>query len=476
MSVMRHGFLLCFLFGAQLFGETAIAGQTLKESLAAAYNNNPTLAAQRAQLRATDEGVPQALSGWRPTLTGNASTGIRRINPDRSSPTGGVPSTSQRAGLRSFNRVQAFAELNQPLFRGGRTLAATRSAENAVLADRSRLKSVEQTVLLEGATAYMDVYQDQAVLDLQIKNEQRLARQLEATRDRFQVGEVTRTDVFQAEARLARATADRVASEGALERSRATYKNVIGEAPGALTKPEIPREIPADRKQAIDTAIDDNPDILAAEFDERAALDGVDQVRGELLPEINLTGRAETADELALKNTVTHRLEALVNLSVPLYQSGAVYSRMRQQKQVAAQARRIIDQSRRDAVEAATQAWSDLETARAEIKSFEKEVEANEVALEGVEQEAQVGARTVLDILDAEQELVNSQVSLVRAQRDEAVAIFELQTAIGALTARNLQLAVDYYNPEKHYDEVRGKWFGGSSSGDVSEEDFGSKN
>ena len=471
MRLTRYSLLFGLLFGAQFFGETAIAGETLKESLAAAYNNNPTLAAQRAQLRATDEGVPQALSGWRPTLRGNAATGFRRINPDRSSPTG-IASTASRAGTQKLQPRTASAEINQPLFRGGRTLAATRSAENAVFADRSQLKSVEQTVLLEGATAFMDVYRDQAVLELQIRNEQRLARQLEATRDRFQVGEVTRTDVFQAEARLAQATAERVSAEGALERSRATYKNVIGMAPGALEKPEIPRDIPADREQAINTAIDDNPDVLSAQFNERSALDNIDQVRGELFPEINLVGRAQTDDELALKNTVTHRLEALVNLSVPLYQSGAVYSRLRQQKQVAAQARRVIDQAQRNAVEAATQAWSNLETARAEIKSFEKAKEANAVALDGVEQEAQVGARTVLDILDAEQELVNSQVSLVRAQRNEAVAIFELQTAIGALTARKLELPVEYYDPEKHYNEVRGLWFGGSSSGDVSDEDF----
>ena len=352
-------------------------------------------------------------------------------------------------------------------------MAATRAAENEVLARRAQLFSVEQDVLRDAGTAYAEVYRDQAVLDLRIRNEQRLARQLEATRDRFEVGEVTRTDVFQAEARLARATADRVQAEGNLEGARARYRRAVGQMPGLLGQPAPPPDLPINGDQAVSLASDQNPVVIFAEYQERSALDQIDQVRGELLPEVDFTARAETGKEQAIENGTQHAWSALVNVRVPFYQQGQVYSRLRQQKQVASQRRREIDSSRRQAVEDAKGAWARLEAARAAVRSRKKEVKANEVALEGVQQEAQVGARTVLDILDAEQELVDAQVELVRAQADEVSSSFDLKRAVGELSADRLALAVDIYNPRRHYDEVRGLWFGSSSIGDVNEEDFG---
>jgi outer membrane protein len=298
---------------------------------------------------------------------------------------------------------------------------------------------------------------------------------LEAARDRFEVGEVTRTDVFQAEARLADATAARVLAEGLLQRSRARYRQSVGEMPGNLKRQDIAYEIPADLEETIEAALDGDPDLLAAEYAERAAMDNIDDTRGELLPEINLIGRATQNREVARNNGRAETLEAIVRMDMPLYQSGAVYSRLRQDKQVAAAARRDIDRVRRIAIQRATQAWTDFETAQAQIRSFTKSVEANTVALEGVQQEALVGARTVLDVLDAENELLNSQVGLVTAQRDEGVAVFEVLVAIGELTAQRLELPVDYYDPEKHYREVRGKWFGGSSLGDVNDDSASGK-
>jgi TolC family type I secretion outer membrane protein len=330
-------------------------------------------------------------------------------------------------------------------------------------------------VLFNAAQAYLDVYRDQAVLELRIQNEQRLARQLEAARDRFQVGEVTRTDVFQAEARLAEATAQRVAAEGDLDSSRARYRNVVGEMPGNLKRPEIRRDIPADLKETIQGALESDPDLLAAEFTQKAALDDIDVARGQLLPEINLIGRATRDREVARQGTRFSTLEGLVRMDMPLYQSGSVYSRVRQSKQSAAAARRSIDRFRRLAIQRATQSWTDFETAEAQIRSFTKSVEANKVALEGVQSEALVGARTVLDVLNAENELLNSQVGLVRSQRDEGVAIFELLSATGRLTAQHLELPVDYYNPETHYLEVRDKWFGLGSQGDSSDDSASGK-
>lgn len=438
--------------------------QTLEEALSAAYVNNPTLAAERAALRATDERVPQALANWRPTFEAFGGVGKRAIEGNRRTTFGGG---NQNLTPRTYG-----AQVTQPLFRGGRTIAETRAAENAVRSGRARLDSVEQQVLLNAVTAYMDVYRDQAVLDLQIRNEQRLARQLEATRDRFQVGEVTRTDVFQAEARLAGATAARVGAEGSLERSRATYRNVVGEVPGVLTQPAIPRDLPKGLDQAITTAKRQNPDILEAEFAERSSLDTVDQVSGEGLPTLSLQGAAQRDHENTFEGAQTDSVEALVNLDVPLYQAGAVDSRLRQSKQNVVENRRILDQRRLDAIEAATSAWNNLQTARAALTSFRKAVQANEVALEGVQREAEVGARTVLDILDAEQELVDSQVDLVGAQRDEIVATFELKTAVGELSASELKLPVEYYDPAVHYKDVRNRWFGRDSVGGLRDDNF----
>ena len=328
--------------------------------------------------------------------------------------------------------------------------------------------SIEQTVLLNATTAYSDVYRDQAVLELTIRNEQRLARQLEATRDRFQVGEVTRTDVSQAEARLARGTSDRIGAEGDLAASRAVFRNVIGTTPAVLPHPALPQALPVSLAEANDMATGNNPDVTTAEFRERSALDSVDQVRGELSPTLSLIGRLQRQEDISRRDLRFDSAEALVNLNFPLYQAGNVHSRLRERKQLVVEQRRLLDQSQRDAVEDATRAWNSLETASAEIGSFGKQVEANRIALDGVEKEAEVGARTVLDVLDAQQELLNSQVSLVRAERDQVVAAFQLKASVGVLTARQLNLAVDYYDPELHFRQVRNAWFGGSSVGDTS--------
>jgi len=432
------------------------AGETLDEAWTRAYANNPSLLAQRARLRVINERVSQALGNWRPTLNLETDTG-KAVIVNRE-----LTDTDRR---QQRDPTIASLSIVQPIYRGGRTLAQTRQAENQVRAERARLWSQEQVIFLSTATSFMDVLRDQAVLQLTLSNEQRLTRQLEATQDRFRVGEITRTDVFQAEARLARATADRIDAEGGLEASRATYRNVVGEVPGQLERPAVPLDLPGDLLEAIDSASTNNPNVISSEFDTEAARDTIDLVRGELLPVLQLEGRATRSLETSSEDSHVDNYEATLNLNVPLYQQGIVYSRLRAAKQNVIQNRRLLDQERRDAVEAATRGWNDLQSARAQVNSFQKQVEANEVALEGVEREASVGARTVLDILDAEQELLDSQVSLVRAQRDELVAIYQLKTALGELTARRLGLPVDLYDPEAHYNEVRDKWFGGSSSG-----------
>ena len=307
--------------------------------MTAAYLNNPTLLGQRAKVRATDEQVPQALSNWRPSISLSGSI-------SRSMTT----NTARTFGGQNQIRPPRGADLkiSQLIYRGGRTFAATREAENTVQAERARLTETEQDVLLATATAYLNVFRDEAVLKLNINNEQVLKRQLEATRDRFKVGEFTRTDVHQAEARLAGANADRIDSEGKLEASRAAYRNVVGQpAPRNLKAPAAPAGEPETQAEANKAAALGYSAVLSAKF----------------------------------------------------------------------------------------------------------------------ERKAQVGSRTVLDVLDAEQEFPDSRVAHVSAQRGELVAVFELKAAMGRLTAKELKLPVKAYDPDDHYRKVRDKWFGGSPSG-----------
>ncbi len=437
--------------------------QTLEDALKAAYLNNPILLGQRARLRATDERVPQALGNWRPSVEITGAAGLSGITTK-----GGGSGGSTTLGGQHVEPRSVGVTLTQPLFRGGRTLAATSSAENVVRAERARLIKTEQDVLLSAATAFLDVFRDEAVVSLNVNNVQVLRRQLEATRDRFDVGEITRTDVHQAEARLARANADRIQAEGDLEASRAAYEKVVG-MPSArnLKAPELPGGLPENKEAALKVAAVNNPDVITAEFDKQAQLDTVDEVRGELLPEINVSTGVTRNLEASIENRRVDTAEVKLNLTVPLYQQGTVYSRLREAKQTAAERLHAIDRARRDSVESATRAWESLVTATARVKAFKSQIDANIVALEGVEREAQVGSRTVLDVLDAEQELLDSRVNHVRAQRDEVVAIFQLKAAVGQLTARDMKLPAELYDPTKHYDEVRDKWFGTGGKGGI---------
>ncbi len=424
--------------------------RSLGEALAGAYINNPTLRAARAGLRAVNEGVPQALSNWRPQVTLSGSAGAQQTD----------ASGGTNSGSSSSTPTEAEISLTQPLYRGGRTVAGTEAAENDVLAERASLTSVEQTVLLRGVTAYMDVWRDQAVVELNTNNERVIRRQLEATQDRFTVGEVTRTDVAQAETRLATATAQRIAAEGSLAANKALFQEVIGFEAEILQAPEPMANLPAAENDAVALAIARNPNVLSASFAEKAAQYRVREVAGELLPSLQLRATATRNDDSIRRNTTTEQGEILAEVTVPIYQQGTVSSRVRQAKQVSSQRRLEIEEQRRRAEQEAISAWKSLQTARAQIVSFESGVRAAEIALEGVRQENQVGARTILDILDAEQELLDAQVNLVRSQRDAVVAGFQILGATGRLTAQDLGLPVALHDPDQDYRKVRNSWFG----------------
>ncbi|MHA1114453.1 MAG: TolC family outer membrane protein [Alphaproteobacteria bacterium] len=428
----------------------------LIDALTAAYETNPTIQAQRARLRATDEGLPQSLAGWRPTVTLSGETGRQRYETNI-----GVRDRPQHRDPTSASVI-----VSQPLYRGGRTVAGSRRARNLIEAERARLTGTEQGVLLDAATAFVDVVRDQAVLKLNAGNEQVLRRNLEATRDRFEVGEVTRTDVSQAESRLERATAERIRGEGALASSRAVFENVVGSVPGVLETPEPLADLPETRVAALSEAAAKNPNVVLAQFSEQAARDDVDVTTGELLPVLSLDGSISRAYDTFARASQTDSAKIAAVLTVPLYQAGAVSSRVRQSKQVAGQRRVEVEVARRDAVEGAARTWEALQTARAQIVSIEAQIRASDIALTGVREEAAVGARTVLDVLDAEQELLDARSALVRARRDEIVAGFQLRAAVGRLTARNLGLPVAFYDVEAHFKEVRGMWWGLSSQGE----------
>jgi len=426
--------------------------QSLQEALAMAYANNPTLQAARAQLRAVDENVPQALAGWRPTVQMTGSYGTATGN-----------TTNTRTGTRSNNDrdpASLTGSVSQPIFRGGRTEASTRRAENQVLAQRARLLATEQQVLQETVNSYVAVIRDQEEVRLNINNEQVLTRQLQATNERFRVGEITRTDVAQAESRLAGSRAARADAEGRLQQSRATFTRLVGQAPERLVAPQPLRQPVANARDAATLASQNNPNVVAALFDEAAARDLVDVNFSTLLPQVSLNASTFRNDNSSQPDSRSTGSSVTANLTVPIYQGGSEHAAVRQARQQAQQARQIVEDQRRAAAQSSTQAFEVLTAARAQVESVRAQIRAAEIALDGVQREAIVGSRTTLDVLNAEQELLNARVSLVRALANVITASHSLASSVGRLTARDLALPVQIYDQEAYYREVRNRWAG----------------
>src|SRR5579862_3942060 len=415
---------------ALFFAGAPASAQTLTESFAYAYNNNPQLLAQRAALRATDEGVPQALSNWRPTVNFTGSAGFTRGGFESPNPVTGAPTPTL---FSSFVNKSLDLKVTQPVYRGGRTEAATRQAINTVEAARAQTLGVETTVFQAVAQAHLDVVRDQTLVEVNRNNENVLKKQLDATRDRFRVGEVTRTDVAQAESSLAQATANRIASEGQLEVSRANYTRAVGHPPGRLILAKERPVLPATRDEALELAATNNPNVIAANFAEAAARDNIDVVRGQLLPQISIVGdlNRSYSPSITLKDAREDTASVVAQMTMPLYEGGAIYSQTRQAEQAVGQRRSQVDDARRAAVQSATQAWETLQSARASVASFGAAVKAAQIALEGTQQEALVGSRTVLDVLISEQQLFTTESQLTQAQHDAAVAEFSVAAAVG---------------------------------------------
>lgn len=441
--------------GTAVTGGSTAQAQSLEQALAQAYANNPTIGAQRARLRAVDEGVPQALSGYRPTA--RVTAGISRSTGE-SKYDGG--STGSEANPKSVGITAT-----QPIY-DATVAPAVRRAERLVEAQRATLIASEQSVLLAAAQAYLDIVQNQAILQLQMNNEQVLRRQLDAARDRFRVGEYTRTDVSQSESRLSAAIASKISAEGTLRASRATYERLVGAAPGELKAPKPAFRLPKNLDELVELARANNPNVLSASYSEAAQREAVDQQYGRLMPSVNLSASGSRTYDPGRSSGIdlnrSDSAQITAQVTIPLYQAGQPEALVREAKQTANQARLQIEEARRQVTESAVSAWQALQTARASIESYSAQIKAAQIALEGVRQEAQVGSRTVLDVLNQEQELLNARVFLVRAQHDEMVAAFNVLASSGQLTADRLNLPVQKYDPQANYDKTRGKWFGTS--------------
>ena len=415
----------------------------LYDVLRQAYETNPTLQAANAELRAVEESLPQAAAGYKPTITANADVLYTDTQNE------GNSSSSQDGDNLS---KEGSVSLKQPLYRGGRTASALRGARNSILAQSAAVDSVRQKLMLDVATAYMDVLRDRAWLNLSENNKALISRQLEATKDRFEVGELTRTDVSQAQAREAGAVSDIISAKAKMRSSVAVYEQIVGSVPDqTLLYPDIRFSLPETLEEALSEAAQKNPSVLSAEYKNAAAEDDVDTVFGELLPEVSLTGGlSKSYDPQPGTLDETRESTVGVSASIPLYQAGSVRSRVRQAKQTANQRFIQIMEARRRVRAETISSWENLAAAKAEIISRRAQVEASAMAQEGVRYESDFGERTILDALDADQEYLDAQVGLVSARRNEIVARFSLAAVLGRLTPEILEFSSKKENEEEN--------------------------
>lgn len=431
--------------------------QSLIEALSTTYNSNPDLLAQRAVLRQTDETLAQAVANWRPRVT--LSVEFNKIEFDS------LPQIRANT-YYALNGRTTLLSMTQPIFRGGKTVADTKTAQANIQAQRAVLADTEQNVLQQAATVYADLLRDLGIVDARKNNVRVLVQQLDATRERFRVGELTITDVSQAEARLEGAKADLVLAEAQVRVDQAAYQRVIGVKPGVLGELPLIGALPASEEECIALAMDYAPRAVSAQNRITAAGYGVNSAVAALLPQVNLVGFVQYQQDLSVPNDQYYQYGVRLQATVPIYQNGSEWSAIRSAKELVGQRRNELDSARRLAAQTVISSWRNLDSARSRVTSFTAAVKANDVALNGVRQEALVGSRTTLDVLNAEQELLNSQVQLITARRDAQVGYYGVLAGIGRLTARTLGLPVEYYDEEKYYKEVGSRWYGdwGSTS------------
>jgi outer membrane protein len=428
--------------------------QTLADALVRVYQTNPQLNAQRAQLRVTDENVPQALSGYRPTLSASASGGINPLTNTL------IDGTVVSATLRPW---MVGITITQPIFNGFKTANSVRQAESQVRSGREALRMVEQTVFVSAVTAYMNVVADQALVEAQRANVTFLRETLDSTRRAEQAGNVTPTDVAQAEARLNRGLADLNAAEVQLAVDQAAYTQVVGAPPGRLAGAEpADRHLPHALDEAIALSRKENPAIVGASYDVNTAEAAVKVAEAALAPVVSAVGNASRSVETdqTLGTAKTDQASLLGQATVPIYDGGLAASQVRAAKESVGQARFVLDQVRVQNEAAVKVAWAQNEGAKTAIRAAEAEVRASTLALAGVRREHDAGQRTTLDVLNSEQDLTAARSRLIGSQRDRVIASYALLAALGRFDHRRLNLATPDYEPQTHYSQVRDAWHG----------------
>jgi outer membrane protein len=433
---------------------------TIEAALIRAYQTNPQLNAQRSQVRVTDENVPQALSGYRPRVAVTASAGYQYT--DVETKAGGNANVLVRSQVHGTNAPRsAGLTVSQTLFNGNQTANRTRAAESQVSAAREGLRVLEQSVLLSAATVYMDYLRDSAIVEVQKSNVRVLEQTLKQTKDRFNVGEVTRTDVAQSEAQLAAGRTQQLTAESNLTTTRANFRRIIGSEPVALAPGSpVDRFLPPSLAAAVDLSLTQNPNVTAAMFGIDVSYLQVKVNEGALFPTVTLQTSVQQSYEQSLTVFRSFGASAVAQLSVPVYQGGAEYSLIRQSKETLAQQRLNLEQVRDQARANVVQAWGQLTAGKAQVQSAQSQVAASEIALNGVREEAKAGQRTTLDVLNAQQALVNARVALVTAQHDRVVASYSVLNAVGRLSPIVLNLNTTVYDPSVHYHQVRDSWAG----------------
>ena len=424
------------------------AAEPIKTALAAAYNHNATLNAQRAATRAVDEQVAQAKSGYRPTVTGDADWGF-------------VRTTSNTIGNSSTNPYGYGITINQNIFDGFRTANNIAGAKANVMASREQLRRVEQQVLQSAASAYVDVLEALEIVSIRRQNIKFLEEQLRSSQARLDVGEGTRTDVAQSQARLSTAQAALAAAQARLASNRATYFQVIGRSPSNLSWPKGPTFLyPRSMDAALMVGLNEHPAILLTRHAVDAAEFNVKALEGQALPTISLRGNARRAYDTGFTGNRNSSASATLNLSVPIYQGGRTSSQVREGRELLAQTRIQVDEARDEVRSAAIDAWSTLEAARINEQALQETVRASRLALEGVIEERNVGQRTQLEVLDSQSTVLGAEESLVEARKIRVTSGYALVAAMGRLDSRRLQLAVRHYQPTEHYFAVKDLWFG----------------
>lgn len=459
MSKSLRGRLLAAIFTAGVGAgalATPVAAETLADAIALAYESNPTLQAQRATQRALDETYVQARSGWRPTLNAAA-----QVNSSENRVPAAVGNFLNPSGVTHDESSSLAVTFVQPLWTGGRVGAAVSAAEANILAGRENLRRVEAQVLGTVIQAYVDVRRDQEALRIRQANVDVLTKQLAESNARYEVGEITKTDVAQSQARLAAAQAQLQSAQAQLAISRANYAAAVGQNPGDLApEPPLAALLPTTVDEAFDVADDNNPQIRQAQYSEQASRARVAGAQAEHMPSISLQARMgfNGPGEPFERDLYSRNVTGSAVVSVPLFAGGLVNSRVRQAKEQNNTDRINVEGARRAVLQNVTQSWNQLVAARANIGSTAEQVRAASIAQEGTKQEQQVGLRTTIDVLNAEQELRQAELAQVSARRDEYVAASAVLLSMGRLEAKNLIPTAAQYDPRTNFGKLRITW------------------